>query len=208
MLEVDQVSVSFGDRRVLDRFSLSVGDGAIVGLLGPSGCGKSTLLRVVAGLQPVEHGRVLWDGDDLGGVAPHLRGFGMVFQDHQLFPHMNVGANVGFGLKMAGETKPVVATRVADLLDMVGLPGFERRSVSTLSGGEAQRVALARALAPQPRLLLLDEPFSALDRDLHDRLVVDLRALLKRLAMTAIHVTHDPTEADGLCDHVVRMTSG
>jgi thiamine transport system ATP-binding protein len=205
MLDVQQVSVRFGERVVLDDVSLAVNDGEIVGLLGPSGCGKSTLLRVIAGLQPIESGVVRWDSEDLANVPAHARRFGFVFQDQQLFPHMDVAANVGFGLRMAHAAKPVITNRVRELLALVGLPGYEGRSVATLSGGEGQRVALARALAPQPRLLLLDEPFSALDRELHDRLAVEVRNLLKQLGVTAIHVTHDPDEAEVVCDRVIRL---
>ena len=205
MLEVDRVRVRFGEWVVLDNLSLTVNDGEIVGLLGPSGCGKSTLLRVIASLQPIENGAVRWDGEDLANVPAHARRFGFVFQDQQLFPHMDVAANVGFGLKMAHTAKPAIAKRVGELLRLVGLPGYEGRSIATLSGGEGQRVALARALAPQPRLLLLDEPFSALDRELHDRLADEVRGLLKQLGMTAIHVTHDPDEAAVVCDRVIRL---
>jgi thiamine transport system ATP-binding protein len=205
VLEIDRVRVRFGERVVLDDVSLTVSDGEIVGLLGPSGCGKSTLLRVIAGLQPIESGMVRWDGEDLVNVPAHARHFGLVFQDQQLFPHMDVAANVGFGLKMAHAAKRAIASRVGELLQLVGLPGHEGRSVATLSGGEGQRVALARALAPQPRLLLLDEPFSALDRELHDRLAVEVRNLLKQLGVTAIHVTHDPEEAAAVCDRVIRL---
>jgi thiamine transport system ATP-binding protein len=177
----------------------------VVGLLGPSGSGKSTLLRVIAGLLPPDAGSVCWDGEDLTSVLTHRRRFGMVFQDQQLFPHRDVAANVGFGLRMASAPKDVARARVAELLELVGLAGFEHRAVTALSGGEAQRVALARALAPEPRLLLLDEPLAALDRDLHDRLAVDLRDLLKRLHITAIHVTHDRDEAKTVADRVVTL---
>jgi thiamine transport system ATP-binding protein len=205
MLDVQKVTVRFGERVVLDAVSLTVNDGEIVGLLGPSGCGKSTLLRVIAGLQPTESGVVRWDNDDLANVPAHARRFGFVFQDQQLFPHMDVAANVGFGLKMSHAAKSAIAKRVGELLELVGLPGYEGRSIATLSGGEGQRIALARALAPEPRLLLLDEPFSALDRELHDRLAVEVRALLKPLGVTAIHVTHDPDEAAVVCDRVIRL---
>jgi thiamine transport system ATP-binding protein len=203
MLAVDDVVVRFDERAVLDHVSLAVKTGEIVALLGPSGCGKSTLLRVIAGLQVPDAGTVRWDGDELSGVPPHRRGVGLVFQDLQLFPHKDVGANVAFGLRMQGASRGATASRVALLLDMVGLPGFERRRVATLSGGEAQRVALARALAPEPHVLLLDEPLGALDRDLHDRLAVEVRDLLRHVGITAIHVTHDLEEARTIGDRLV-----
>jgi thiamine transport system ATP-binding protein len=205
MLDVVGVRVRFGSRWVLDGVDLHVGPGEVVGLLGPSGSGKSTLLRVIAGLLVPEAGRVRWDGQDLSRVPPHRRRFGLVFQDHQLFPHRDVGANVGFGLMVAGQPKDQVRVRVSELLDLVGLSGFERRRVTELSGGEAQRVALARALAPEPRLLLLDEPLGALDRELHDRLAADLRTLLKEIGMAGVHVTHDREEAEIVADRVVSL---
>jgi thiamine transport system ATP-binding protein len=205
MLDVVGVRVRFGSRWVLDGVDLHVGPGEVVGLLGPSGSGKSTLLRVIAGLLVPEAGRVWWDGQDLSRVPPHRRRFGLVFQDHQLFPHRDVGANVGFGLMVAGQPKDQVRVRVSELLDLVGLSGFERRRVTDLSGGEAQRVALARALAPEPRLLLLDEPLGALDRELHDRLAADLRTLLKEIGMAGVHVTHDREEAEIVADRVVSL---
>jgi thiamine transport system ATP-binding protein len=190
---------------VLDGFGLEVEPGEIVSILGPSGCGKSTLLRVVAGLLIPDAGLVSWDGTDLGPVPPHRRGFGLMFQDNLLFPHRDVGANVAFGLRMQRRPKPAVRARVAELLTLVGLPGYEHRSVATLSGGEAQRVALARALAPSPRLLMLDEPLASLDRDLRERLTTDVRDLLKSLGTTALHVTHDHGEAAVLGDRTVRL---
>jgi thiamine transport system ATP-binding protein len=205
MLAVDDVVVRFDGRTVLDGVSLTVATGEIVALLGPSGAGKSTLLRVIAGLHVPDAGHVYWDGERLDGVPAHKRGIGMVFQDLQLFPHRDVGANVGFGLRMQHASRSAIAARVSELLGLVGLPGYERRRVATLSGGEAQRVALARALAPSPRALLLDEPLGALDRELHDRLAVDVRALLKRLGTTAVHVTHDESEAAAIADRVVRL---
>src|SRR3954449_4212106 len=203
MLAVDDVTVRFEGRAVLDGVSFTVATGEIVALLGPSGSGKSTLLRVIAGLHLPESGRVCWDDHDLAGVPPHRRGVGLVFQDLQLFPHKDVAANVGFGLRMQHRRRAAIDARVTELLAMVGLPGFERRRVATLSGGEAQRVALARALAPEPRLLLLDEPLAALDRDLHDRLTVEVRLLLRRVGITAIHVTHDEDEARTIGDRLV-----
>jgi thiamine transport system ATP-binding protein len=207
-VEVRDLSVSFGERQVLDRFSLSVEPGEIVALLGPSGCGKSTLLRVIAGLQLADHGSVLIDGNDMSDVPTHRRHVGMVFQDQQLFPNLDVAGNVGYALKLAGVAAAARAARVGELLELVGLHGFERRNITQLSGGEGQRVALARSLAASPRVLLLDEPFSALDRDLHDRLVTDTRALLQQVGIAAIHVTHDHDEAAMMCDRVVRMNEG
>jgi thiamine transport system ATP-binding protein len=177
-------------------------------VLGPSGSGKTTLLRVVAGLQAPDRGRVLLDGRDLAGVPPHRRGIGLVFQDHALFPHRDVAGNVSFGLRMRGDAPEEIARRTARLLDLVGLTGFERRAVGTLSGGEQQRVALARALAPEPRLLLLDEPLGSLDRRLRDRLLDDLARLFEELALTAVYVTHDQTEAFRLGDRVAVMREG
>jgi thiamine transport system ATP-binding protein len=205
MLDVTGVRVRFGTRLVLDGVGLHVGPGEVVGLLGPSGSGKSTLLRVIAGLVVPEAGQIWWDGQDVSRVPPHRRRFGLVFQDHQLFPHRDVGANVGFGLAVARRPRDQVRARVTELLDLVGLAGFERRSVTDLSGGEAQRVALARALAPEPRLLLLDEPLGALDRELHDRLANDLRTLLKEIGMAGVHVTHDREEAEIVADRVVTL---
>lgn len=205
MLRVEGVVVHFGERTVLDGVDLIVGDGEIVAVQGPSGGGKTTLLRVIAGLLRPDAGRVSWDGEDLAGVAPHRRRFGLMFQDNQLFPHRDVGQNVGFGLRMQRRPRGEIDARVAELLALVGLPGYERRKVATLSGGEAQRVALARSLAPEPRLLLLDEPLGALDRDLHDRLAADVRALLKQLGTPAVHVTHDRDEAAVVADRVVQL---
>jgi thiamine transport system ATP-binding protein len=206
-LRLEQVTVCLGGRAVLDAVDLEVGDGEIVALVGPSGAGKSTLLRAVAGLQTLDAGRVTWDDHDLAHTPPHRRRFGLVFQDQQLFPHQDVAGNVGFGLRMQHRPRAAVAARVQELLGLVGLAGFEHRRVDTLSGGEQQRVALARALAPEPVLLLLDEPLGALDRDLRDRLAVEVRALLTSLGTTAIHVTHDLDEAATVGDRTVRLPS-
>ncbi|RMF49830.1 MAG: ABC transporter ATP-binding protein [Anaerolineae bacterium] len=182
--------------------------GAIGALLGPSGGGKSTLLEIIAGLQAPDSGEVRWQGRSLLGVPPHRRGVGMVFQDYALFPHLNVFDNVAFGLRMARRPVEEVRRRVHEALELVGLRGFERRSVTTLSGGEQQRVALARALAPRPSLLLLDEPLGALDRALRDRLLVDLRRILRGLHQTALYVTHDQEEAFTLADRVILLREG
>ncbi|MER7464554.1 ABC transporter ATP-binding protein [Streptomyces sp. NPDC097981] len=211
LLELAGVSVRFGERAVVDSVDLEVAEQETVCVLGPSGSGKSTLLRVVAGLQPVSAGRVLLGGADQARVPVHRRGVGLMFQDHQLFPHRNVGGNVAFGLRMraAGRSSSrSYEARVAELLELVGLPGSQGRSVSSLSGGEQQRVALARALAPSPRLLMLDEPLGQLDRGLRERLVVELRGLFSRLGTTVLAVTHDQGEAFALADRVVVMQEG
>ncbi|MFG3253539.1 ABC transporter ATP-binding protein [Streptomyces sp. NPDC048172] len=208
MLRLDGVTVRFGARVALDAVSLDVEEHHTVCVLGPSGSGKSTLLRVVAGLQPADAGRVLLSGNDQSGVPPHKRGVGLMFQDHQLFPQRDVGGNVAFGLRMRRTDKKDAEGRVAELLSLVGLPGAQRRAVGALSGGEQQRVALARALAPQPRLLMLDEPLGQLDRSLRERLVVELRGLFHRLGTTVLAVTHDQGEAFALADRVVVMNEG
>jgi thiamine transport system ATP-binding protein len=208
MLRVGGVTVRFDGDAALDDASLDVSRGETVTVLGPSGSGKTTLLRVVAGLQVPDEGRVVLDGEDLAGVPPHRRGLGLVFQEHALFPHRNVAENVGFGLRMRGDDPRAIAKRVRELLELVGLAGFERRTVGTLSGGEQQRVALARALAPEPRLLLLDEPLGSLDRRLRDRLLDDLARLFDELEVTALYVTHDHTEAFTLGDRVAVMRHG
>ncbi|MEV6050703.1 ABC transporter ATP-binding protein [Streptomyces sp. NPDC052107] len=208
LLSLDAATVRFGGRAVLDAVDLDVAEHEVVCVLGPSGSGKSTLLRAVAGLQPLSGGRVLLDGRDHAGVRAHRRGVGLMFQDHQLFPQRDVGANVAFGLRMHGVAKGERDAEVGQLLDLVGLPGAARRAVASLSGGEQQRVALARALAPRPRLLMLDEPLGQLDRSLRERLVVELRELFRRLGTTVLAVTHDQGEAFALADRVVVMRDG
>ncbi len=208
MLRLEDISVRFEGTTALDGASLDVRDGEIVTVLGPSGSGKTTLLRVVAGLQVPDSGRVLLDGEDLAGVPPHRRGIGLVFQDHALFPHRDVAGNVSFGLRMRGDPPGQIAARTGELLDLVGLAGFDRRSVGTLSGGEQQRIALARALAPEPRILLLDEPLGSLDRRLRDRLLDDLGRIFDEVGVTGIYVTHDQTEAFTLGDRVAVMRAG
>ena len=203
MLEVRDVTVRFDERVVLDHVNLRVADAEVVALLGPSGSGKSTLLRVIAGILEPDAGSVLVDGVVVDGVPPHRRRVGMVFQDEQLFPHLDVAGNIGFGLRMQGTDRATIAGRVSELLELVGLPGFADRRVQRLSGGEAKRVALARALAPSPAVLLLDEPLTGLDRALHERLVVDLAAVLRATGTTALLVTHDRAEAAALAARTV-----
>jgi thiamine transport system ATP-binding protein len=202
MLEVNDLSVVLGDTQILHDVSLTVGDGEVVGVLGPSGSGKSTLLRAIAGIIEPVNGTVMWDGVDVTGTPTHLRQFGLMFQGYALFPHLSVAENVGFGVS---ENR---ATASSEALQWVGLGGFEERSIEDLSGGERQRVALARTLAPRPRLVMLDEPLGALDRDLRERLVVDTRALLKERAATALVVTHDRDEASSICDRLALMKDG
>ncbi|WP_151775500.1 ABC transporter ATP-binding protein [Streptomyces abyssomicinicus] len=208
LLSLEGATVRFGGGAALDAVDLAVAEHEIVCVLGPSGSGKSTLLRAVAGLQPTDAGRVLLDGRDQARVPAHRRGVGLMFQDHQLFPQRDVAGNVAFGLRMRGVGRGEQAERVAELLELVGLPGAGRRAVGTLSGGEQQRVALARALAPSPRLLMLDEPLGQLDRTLRERLVVELRDLFGRLGTTVLAVTHDQGEAFALADRVVVMRDG
>lgn len=207
-LEVTGLTVRFGATVAVADASLAVAPGEIVALIGPSGCGKSTLLRAVAGLEVADGGRVRWDGTDLATTPPHRRGFGLMFQDHALFPHRRVDDNVAFGLRMQGLPSAEQRRRVAEVLHLVGLDGYGERTIDTLSGGEAQRVALARALAPAPRLLMLDEPLGSLDRTLRDRLAADLRGVLREAKLAAIHVTHDQEEAYAVADRLVVMRAG
>ncbi|MFI0814059.1 ABC transporter ATP-binding protein [Streptomyces sp. NPDC021098] len=208
LLRLDGVSVRYGRHDALDAVDLAVAEHETVCVLGPSGSGKSTMLRVVAGLQRAASGRVWLGGRDQRGIPTHRRGVGLMFQDHQLFPQRDVGGNVAFGLRMRGTGRAEADRRVAELLDLVGLPGAQRRAVDSLSGGEQQRVALARALAPRPRLLMLDEPLGQLDRGLRERLVMELRELFARLGTTVLAVTHDQGEAFALADRVVVMEDG
>jgi len=204
-LAVEGVTVRFDGRAVLSGVSLDVAVGETVALLGPSGSGKSTLLRVVAGLLAPDAGRVSIDSHDVTRTPTHRRGVGMVFQDEQLFPHRTVGQNIGFGLRMQRRPAAEIAARVEELLALVGLDGYARREVQTLSGGEAKRVAVARSLAPRPKALLLDEPLTGLDADLHDRLVADLRRILVETSTSAVHVTHDRVEAAAIADRIVQI---
>lgn len=204
-LRVEDLGIDYDGRALLAGVGISVQPTEIVALLGPSGSGKSSLLRCIAGVQVPDTGRILWNDEDITGTPAHLRRIGLVFQDPLLFPHRDVAGNISFGLEHSRTPTTLRRERIAELLDLVGLSGFESRDVATLSGGEAQRVALARALAPSPRLLLLDEPFGALDRDLRDRLAADVRDLLHAQGIPALHVTHDHAEAELAADRILTL---
>lgn len=206
MLHVARVDVLIDSKPILEGVSIEVADSEIVAVLGPSGSGKTTLLRAIAGLVEVNAGDIEWDGETVLDVPPHQRDFGLMFQGYALFPHMNVADNVGFGLKMAGHQS--IEAEVDEALSWVGLGGFGPRKVDSLSGGEQQRVALARTLAPRPRLVMLDEPLGALDRNLRQSLVIETRQILEERAVTAIVVTHDRDEAVAMSDRLALMRAG
>jgi putative spermidine/putrescine transport system ATP-binding protein len=207
-LVVSNVSKRFGAAAVLADLSLSVGKGEFVSLLGPSGCGKTTLLRCVAGLLRPESGRILVDGRDITGLPAHRRNVGVVFQNYALFPHLSVAENVRFGLRAHGTPKAEAAARVEAALALVRMEAHAAKGVAALSGGQQQRVAVARALAVRPSLLLLDEPFSALDRKLRETMQVELKHLLREVGITSIFVTHDQEEALAVSDRVAVMDAG
>jgi thiamine transport system ATP-binding protein len=202
---VRSVTVAFGDTIILSDAQLTATSGEVVAVLGASGSGKSTLLRVIAGIIVPDAGTVSVDGVDITRVPTHRRGIGMVFQDNQLFPHRSTLDNVTFGLKMAGVDRSERVRRASAWLDRVGLSGLGSRTVTELSGGEAKRVALARTLVTEPAVVLLDEPLTGLDRDLHDQLVGELHHLLHTTDTTALLVTHDEDEASGIADRIVTM---
>jgi ABC-type Fe3+/spermidine/putrescine transport system ATPase subunit len=208
MLELIDIHKTYENKPLLSGISFSVQTGETVCLLGASGSGKSTLLRIITGLEEPESGDVLWDGVDLESVPTHQREFGLVFQDYALFPHLTVGENVAFGLKMQNLPQNEIEMRVTTSLKQVNLSGFANRSVTDLSGGEQQRVALARALAPRPRLLMFDEPLGALDRALRDHLLDELRGILHESNIPAIYVTHDQEEAFAIADRIVLLHDG
>ncbi len=205
---VGELVVRYDSTTAVDGVSFTLDPGRVLSVVGPSGCGKSSLLRAIAGLEAPASGTIELDGVDIVDVPTHRRGLGLVFQDHALFPHRDVAANVAFGLEMAGWSERDRRRRTEEMLELVGLAGFGRRSVAQLSGGEAQRVALARALAPTPRLLLLDEPLASLDRVLREELTAELARLIAELGPTVIHVTHDQTEAFTIADEVAVMRHG
>jgi len=219
LLSLKSVSKSFGATTAVADVSIAVERGEFFGLLGPSGCGKTTTLRIIAGLELPDTGSVDFDGRDITTLPSEKRGFGMVFQNYALFPHLNVFENVAFGLRARGTrgSSPTVREgvptdsvneRVKQALELVQLPGFDTRRVDELSGGQQQRVAIARAIAIEPSLLLFDEPLSNLDVALREETRRELRALVKRLNLTAVYVTHDQEEAFALCDRIAVMSEG
>ena len=208
MLSVSNLSISFDESQVLEGFNLSVESGDIFALLGDSGSGKSSALRFIAGLENAMNGSVVLDGADLSlngvhSVKPELREIGMVFQDYALFPHMTVFQNISFGIDHL--SKKSKTEKVASLLELISLKGIEKKYPHQLSGGEQQRVSLARALAKSPKLLLLDEPFSSLDKSHRDELVKDVRSILKKQSVTSILVTHDEAEAKAFADKIGKI---
>ncbi len=208
MLTLTSITKSYNNKPLLQNITFTVAEGETVCLLGASGSGKSTLLRMIAGLESPDAGFITFGGLDLASTSPHLRDFGLVFQDYALFPHLNVNDNVAFGLKMRRMGQDEITQRVANSLELVNLKGFGGRSVNDLSGGEQQRVALARALAIRPRLLMFDEPLGALDRTLREGLLNELRTILQKTNVPAIYVTHDQEEAFAIADRVLILHEG
>ena len=208
MLDVQGIEKQYERQPLLCGLSFAVGQDETVCLLGPSGGGKSTILRIIAGLESAEAGRVLWDGQDITREPAHLREFGLMFQDYALFPHLNVFENIAFGLRSKRLPSADVEMKVDRVLEMVGLGGFEQRSVIELSGGEKQRVAFARAVAPDPKLLMLDEPMGSLDRALREQLLKDLRDLLNKTDIPVVYVTHDQEEAFSIADRILILHNG
>ena len=207
-LEVSRVTKAFGAHLAVDDVSMSIPQGEFVCFLGPSGCGKTTLMRMIAGLEAPGAGAIALNGRDITRQPANVRKFGMVFQSLALFPHLSVGENVAFSLRLQGQDPRQRKARVEELLTLVRLPGMEKRAVSQLSGGQRQRVAIARALAQEPPVFLLDEPFSALDAKLREEMQIELRLLQKRLRITTILVTHDQREAMSMADSIAVMGEG
>lgn len=207
-LAIENLTKSFSGTTAVSDVSVAIGDGELLCLLGPSGCGKSTVLRMIAGFEMPSSGRIVIDGEDVARLSPDRRPTGMVFQSHALWSHMNVFQNIAFGLKLRGLDRDAVRQKVADVLELVGLAGYEKRHPGQLSGGQQQRVAIARCVVLEPKILLMDEPFSALDAHLRVRLRDEVRAIQQRLGLTTIFVTHDQEEALTLADRIVVMRSG
>ncbi|MBR6512480.1 MAG: ABC transporter ATP-binding protein [Clostridia bacterium] len=208
IIELKDISVAFGDQTVLQNLNLYIRDGEFVTLLGPSGCGKTTTLRIIAGFQEPDTGEVIFEDKCINGVPAHERQVNTIFQRYALFPHLNVYDNIAFGLRIRKMPEPEIKKKVEEMLELVDLKGFNRRSIDSLSGGQQQRIAIARALAVDPRVLLLDEPLGALDLKLRKDMQVELKAIQQRLGITFIYVTHDQEEALSMSDTIVVMDHG
>ena len=207
-VQLIDITKRYGSTLAVDRFSADIDEGEFITLLGPSGCGKTTTLRMVAGLVEPTAGQIRFDGQVMNNVPSHKRNIGLAFQSHALFPHLSVARNIAFGLEVKGTPKPEIQQRVSEMLDMIELSQHADRMPSQLSGGQQQRVALARMLATDPRVLLFDEPLSALDRNLRDTLKYSILDLQRRTGKTAIYVTHDQSEAFAISDRIFVMNEG
>jgi thiamine transport system ATP-binding protein len=205
MLEIDKVSIIYDSSQLFANLSLTIKHHEIVALTGPSGSGKTTLLRCIAGLESISTGSIRLNGLEITNQPAHLRNIGMVFQDNQLFPHLSVGQNIAYSLKIKRNPKKNTDKKVREVLSLVGLNHLIDRTVINLSGGEAKRVAVARAIIAEPQVLLLDEPLTGLDAELHGRLLEDLSKLLRTRGTTVLHVTHDKAEASAIADRVLDL---
>ena len=208
VIELKNISKSFGEEDILENFSVEIARHAFVTILGPSGCGKTTMLRLIGGFEPPDNGEILFDGENITDVPPYKRRLNTVFQKYALFPHMNVFDNVAFGLTIKKTDKKIIKEKVSEMLKLVNLSGFEKRSVESLSGGQQQRIAIARALVNEPEVLLLDEPLGALDLKLRQEMQLELKKIQKKLGITFIYVTHDQEEALTMSDEIIVMNNG
>jgi len=208
VIELKNISKSFGEEDILENFSVEIKKHAFVTILGPSGCGKTTMLRLIGGFETPDSGEILFDGENITDVPPYKRKLNTVFQKYALFPHMNVFDNVAFGLTIKKTDKKIIKEKVSEMLKLVNLSGFEKRSVDSLSGGQQQRIAIARALVNEPEVLLLDEPLGALDLKLRQEMQLELKKIQKKLGITFIYVTHDQEEALTMSDEIIVMNNG
>lgn len=208
IIELKNISKSFGEEDILENFSVEIERHAFVTILGPSGCGKTTMLRLIGGFEVPDEGQILFDGEDITCLPPYKRRLNTVFQKYALFPHMNVFDNVAFGLTIKKVDKKIIKDKVSEVLKLVNLSGFEKRSVDSLSGGQQQRIAIARALVNEPEVLLLDEPLGALDLKLRQEMQLELKKIQTKLGITFIYVTHDQEEALTMSDEIIFMNNG
>ncbi len=208
IISIDHVTKDFGAVRAVNDANIEIAEGEFFSLLGPSGCGKTTLLRMLAGFEVPSTGRIHIDGSDVTLLAPNHRPVNMVFQSYAIFPHLNVASNIAFGMRKSGLSKPELARRIDEMLELIRLPGYGERGANELSGGQRQRVALARALIKQPKVLLLDEPLGALDKKLREQMQIELRQLQQQVGITFVFVTHDQEEALTLSDRIAVMSQG